>query len=78
MVDVTNVEEERFPNDEVLISSPSESCAKDVLRTLKSEFSPTSDMDWDSANGDHVEDSSEEDINNTLMERLVFDRELFK
>ncbi|KAI1713372.1 protein sumv-2 [Ditylenchus destructor] len=78
-IDVTSLEDDRFPNDEVLTSSPAESCAKDVLRTLKSAFSTTSDLDWDSANGEDEDDNPEQDISNTLMEKAAqVPREVFE
>ncbi|KAI1705778.1 protein sumv-2 [Ditylenchus destructor] len=70
-VDVTSFEDEQFPNDEVLTSSPAESCAQDVLRTLKSAFSTTSDLDWESANGEDVDDNPGQDISNTVMEKAA-------
>lgn len=68
-VNVTDVESSgRFPNDEVVVSSPAESCARDVLRVLNSKFSPHSDEDWD-LSADYEEGDTEEDICRGILER---------
>ncbi|KAI1696543.1 protein sumv-2 [Ditylenchus destructor] len=68
LIDITNVESEKFPNDGMIIYSPAEDCAINVFRALKRTLPLTHcNMNRDSTETEEEDNDSEKDFNHTLL-----------